>query len=464
MKKIPSLPDIPESEQTPTVKILLALLEECLQTLQQQTAEIQQLKDEVRVLKGEKKRPTFKPSKLDKETEKSSKSDTKGTSGKRRAGSDKRCKNAQLTIHEEKVVQPEGDIPPGSRFKGYRRFVVQDLVIKPHNTCYRLARWLTPKGLTLTGQLPGELNGQHFGPHLTGYILYQYHHCHVTQPLLSEQLREWQIDISTGEINQLLSADKDDFHREKDDVLTAGLNVSAYVTVDDSGARHQGKNGYVTHIGNDSFAWFESTGSKSRINFLELLCAGDKGYRINDETLAYWQAQKLPKMPCNLLTQHPVCYMADAAKWEAHLDELGITQARHRRIATEGALLGNVMDQGKCRDLVIVSDGAGQFNILRHALCWVHTERLVHTLVPLNDGHREDITKVRDDIWTLYANLKSDKNQPTESNRLALGDRFDEIFQQKTRYELLNRTLKRIHNNKPELLLVLARISHRHIE
>ena len=85
----------------------------------------------------------------------------------------------------------------------------------------------------------------------------------------------------------------------------------------------------------------------------------------------------------------------------------------------------------------------------------VHTERLVHTLVPLNDGHREDITTVRDDIWTLYANLKSYKNQPTESNRLALGDRFDEIFQQKTRYELLNRTLKRIHNNKSELLLVL---------
>jgi hypothetical protein len=237
--------------------------------------------------------------------------------------------------------------------------VGQDFVIKPHNTCYRLARWLTPEGLTLTGQLPSELNGQHFGPCLTGYILYQHQHHHVTQPLLSEQLREWQIDISTGEINQLLSADKDDFHREKDEVLTAGLTVSTYVTVDDSGARHQGKNDYVTHIGNDSFAWFESNDSKSRINFLELLCAGDKGYRINDETLAYWREHKLPQMPCTLLTQHPVRYVADAAKREAHLDELGIIRARHRRIATEGTLLGNVMDQGKCHDLVIVSDDAG---------------------------------------------------------------------------------------------------------
>ena len=43
---------------------------------------------------------------------------------------------------------------------------------------------------------------------------------------------------------------------------------SSYVNVDDTGARHNGKNGYCTHVGNEDFAWFESTESKSRINFL----------------------------------------------------------------------------------------------------------------------------------------------------------------------------------------------------
>jgi hypothetical protein len=244
-----------------------------------------------------------------------------------------------------------------------------------------------------------------------------------------EQLREWQVDISAGEINHLLSAGKDDFHREKDEVLQVGLTVSDYVTVDDSGARHQGKNVYVTHIGNDGFSWFGSTRSKSRINFLELLYAGDKGYRINEETLSYWRQQKLPQTPLSLLTHHPARYVADATKWEAHLDELGITKARHRRIATEGALLGNVMHQGKCRNLVIVSDDAGQFNILLHALCWVHSERLVHTLIPLKNGHREDIAKVRGDIWDFYADLKCYKNQPAAAQKTTLQDRFDEIFQ-----------------------------------
>lgn len=425
--------------------------------IQQQAEDIQLLKDEVRILKGEKKRPTFKPSKLDKETEKTAESDSKKEQDKRRPGSDKRSKNAQLTIHEEKVIQPAGVIPPGSRFKGYRDFIVQELVIGTHNIRYRLSRWETPDGNTLIGQLPDKLNGQHFGPQLISYLLYQHHHCQVTQPLLLEQLREWQVDISVGEINHLLSTGKDAFHQEKNDLLTAGLTVSAYVTVDDSGARHQGKNGYVTHIGNDAFAWFESTGSKSRINFLELLCAGDRGYRINDEAIAYWRRQKLPQTPLAQLSNHPISYVVDAAKWEAHLDALGISKARHRRMATEGALLGNVMHQGKCRELVIVSDAAGQFNILLHALCWVHAERLVHTLIPLNDGHREDIAKVRGDIWAFYANLKHYKLQPTAAQKKTLDSRFDEIFRQKTRYQLLNQTLKRINKNKSDLLRVLER-------
>ena len=50
--------------------------------------------------------------------------------------------------------------------------------------------------------------------------------------------------------------------------------MSGYVNVDDTGARHHGTNGYGTHIGNERFAWFQSTGRKSRLNVLGLLRAG----------------------------------------------------------------------------------------------------------------------------------------------------------------------------------------------
>lgn len=453
MKKLPSLPDIPEQDQTPAVKALLVLVAQLVEQAQQQAEEIAHLKDEVNILKGEKKRPVFKGSKLDKQTdpEKPSKQ------AKKRAGSAKRKKTRKLVIHKDKVIKPSEPVPKGSRFKGYRHFIVQDLIINVRTTRYRLEHWVTPQNKKLMGQLPAALNNRHFGPQLIRYILYQHHHCQTTQPLLLEQLREWGIDISSGQINQLLLSGQEAFHAEKADLLTAGLQASSYVTVDDSGARHQGRNGYVTHIGNDFFAWFKSTDSKSRINFLALLRAGKTDYRLSEAALFYMKKQRLPEQSLAQLKQHQGRHVTHKEDWLRLLDSLLITQPRHRRLATEGALLGSVLHQGLCDDLTIVSDAAGQFNVLLHALCWVHTERLIHKMLPLNETHRKEIARIRDQIWCFYAQLKQYKIDPDKEQQKSLNQRFDEIFTQKTSYATLNQTLKRIHNNKAELLVVLDR-------
>ena len=348
-------------------------------------------------------------------------------------------------------------VPEGSRFKGYRDFVVQDLRIESHNTRYRLEVWQTPDGEHLLGELPASLNGKHFGAELRRFVLYQHHHCHVTQPLLHEQLRAWGIDISVGQIDALLSGGNEAFLSEKDQLLVTGLEVSRHITVDDSGARHQGNNGYVTQIGNDWFAWFASTGSKSRINFLQLLHAGNITYTLNTHALTYLQEERLPKEPLRRLQAQTRATICEVACWEAHLDALGITRERHRRIATEGLLLGGLIEKGFSLDLVIVSDGAGQFAILLHALCWVHAERLVHKLIPLNEQHRLDQERVRDEIWDLYADLKAYQRDPDPALAPALAARFDAIFTQRTAFTTLNQTLKRLHGHKQKLLLVLQR-------
>jgi hypothetical protein len=431
-----------EDRKNPTIQLLLEIN-------RQQAEEIQQLRDEINRLKKHPRKPKIKPSNLEK------KKKSKSKRGKR-AGSEKKSKTVELEIHNEENIEPD-HIPAGSRFIDYRDFVVQDIKIESYNTRYRLKVYETPDGEYIVGKLPDNLNGKHFGPTLIRFVLYQYYHCHVTQPLLLEQLDEIGIDISSGHLNNLLIEGKETFHREKDDILSVGLQVSSYINVDDTGARHKGKNGYCTYIGNDVFSWFGSTERKNRINFLKCLRAGHSDFYLNIEALTYMEVNKLPQNQLQSLIDHFDDMFPNEKHWDTFLTDNGIVKPRHRKIATEGALIGSIVEHGISDGLVIVSDDAGQFNVLCHALCWVHAERLIGKIVPFSDQAKKDLEDVKEQIWNLYEDLKIYKCTPNEKDKKRLKKTFDEIFTSKTNSETLNETLKRIHKNKDELLMVLER-------
>lgn len=443
--QIPKLPKITENERSP-------LIEELLQITHQQNELIQALKDEIARLKGNKPRPKIKSSKLEKDAKEKKKNNGK------RAGSEKKSKKNTLEIHETKTVKAT-NVPDGSRFKGYETYTVQGLIIQPHNVCYRRERWKTPDGKNIVAPLPADVKalGGHFNAEIVSFILYQYYHAHVTQPLILEQLLEYGIDISSGEVNNIIVEGHDRFHAEKDEILRVGLEVSSYVNVDDTGARHKGKNGYCTHIGNDMFAWFQSTESKSRINFLKLLRGSYTDYMLNDEALAYMRAHNLPKELLEQFDAKIYQTVPTDAEWTSILESLGINKKQNIRIATEGALLGSVVEHGINPDLVVMSDDAGQFNILLHALCWIHAERTIKKICGFTEKVQAAIDNTLSQIWGLYQELKAYKNNPAIEKKIELEARFDEIFTQETSSALLNGALGRIHENKPALLLVLDR-------
>jgi len=277
---------IPEEQKTP-------LVIELLQAIGQMTEQIEQLRQEVARLKKHKGKPKIPPSKLDKDPADEQETDDnhQNKPKKKRPGSSKRSKTKQLTIHKTIPIPPE-NIPAGSTRVGYDGWIVQGLKIELHNICYRLECWKTPDGKLIKGKLPDSVDG-HFDAMLRSFTLQQYNHGHVTQPLIWEELIDFGIDISKGQVNRILTEKKEDFHIEKEGLLCAGLDVSGYINVDDTGARHAGKNGYCTHIGNKFFAWFESTSSKSRINFLKLLRKGNGDYVINADALKYIQRQEV---------------------------------------------------------------------------------------------------------------------------------------------------------------------------
>jgi hypothetical protein len=444
-------PTIPENEKSPLVEQLVACIEQQANIIQQQAEEIQQLKDEIARLKNQPPKPKIKPSSL----EKKKKDKSKRSKGKR-PGSKKRKKTAELQIHEDKPIEPE-HIPDGSEFRYYKPFVVQDLKLEAYNTRYRLKVYQAPDGSYVVGKIPAYLNGGHYGPTLTRFALYQYYHCHVTQPLLLEQLHELDIDISTGQLNNILIENKERFHQEKDHILAVGLQVSSYINVDDTGARHQGQNGYCTHIGNESFSWFESTESKSRINFLKLLRAGHSDYLINVDAIAYMQSHKLPQYVIKPIIDNLSAVFANESQWHEFLADHGIVKDRHVQIATEGALIGSIIEHGISKHLVIVSDDAGQFNVLLHALCWIHANRAIDKIIPFTDQAKEDLNAVKDQVWLLYQGLKNYKQNPRAKDKTRLEKMFDQIFTSKTASATLNKALKHIYQNKSELLLVLER-------
>ena len=217
---------------------------------------------------------------------------------------------------------------------------------------------------------------------------------------------------------------------ESQAVLRAGLEGAPWISVDDTGARHGDRNGVTTQIGNDAFAWFGTTFSKSRLNFLELLRAGHGDYVLNAAAFAYMHKRNLAGPVIARLAEAPGngCKsrrFASEGAWMAHLEQLGITALNVHpepvRIATEGALWGAIQAHGLLADTVILSDDAGQFNVGRHALCWVHAERLIHKLDAFTDHQRREKERIQARLWSLYAALKAYRRKHKQKARRATG-------------------------------------------
>lgn len=442
------IPDIPEAELTPTVKALLDIISQCVQVIEEQRKEIQTLKDEIARLKGGTPKPKIRPSTLDKDL----------TTKKPYKRGDRRKRNKKrIKIHQEEKLQPE-TIPPGSEFKEYKNFIVQDIILQANNTKYRRGLWKTPEGEWMLAPLPEEVDG-HFGISLKQYILHLSYDLNVPQKKILESLWELGIQISAGELHAILTEGHEKFHIEKDDILDAGLKIFSYVSVDDTGARHQGRNGYCTHIGNEFFSYFKSTESKSRINFLKILRGKKTDYILTEESFDYMTQQELTPAKCDRLKGALGRKLSDDHEWESFLKMIGVRGDSEVKTVTEAALLGSILSHGINRDLVIVSDDAGQFDIFcfLHALCWLHAERKLTAIVPINDYQKNILDVIRKSVWELYNELKSYKQSPDPDKKMSLERRFDMIFAQKTEFETINKALRLIYENKKELLLVLER-------
>ncbi|WP_234854740.1 FtsB/FtsL family cell division protein [Paracoccus everestensis] len=185
-------------------------------------AENQDLRDEIARLKNLPPQPPFKPSGMEKATNR----EPGKPSGKRRPRGPKRDTDR---VSREEVLTAEA--PAGSRFKGYETCLVRELVISAELVRYRRERWLTSEGKTIIAPLPEGLLGG-FGANLRRFCLVLHAHISVTTERLTAILNGIGMKISKRQVVRILTSDLDGFVAEDQAILRASPPppLSAWMT------------------------------------------------------------------------------------------------------------------------------------------------------------------------------------------------------------------------------------------
>jgi hypothetical protein len=365
--------------------------------VQSQQKTIDELKDEISRLNKTPKRPKFRSANLEPRNKGSQQH-------KKTRGTDGQVARAKSKTREEQRLKP-ASIPEGSRFKGYQEFSVQEVKIIAKEILYKLEVWQTPGGQYIKAELPKELRGKHFGPQLRALIINLYAQG-LTQPAIFDFLSAIDIEISTGQVNNILLEEAEGFSKVSEAILSAGLKEAPYVQTDDTGEKHQHKSGYCTHIGGEHFAFYKTSSGKSRENFLNILLQGKEGYHINEAMIWHLFQSSVPDHILNLFEEHQGKRYRSKKDFQCFLDSLQISGKKLTKQCYEAGLVGYISKTLLKEGQVLLSDRAGQFAVFNHAACWVHMERPLRKIPATNDLIEEELKRVRGAIWHVYRLLK----------------------------------------------------------
>jgi len=424
------------------IQIVLNLQEQ----LHDQRTIVQELKDELRRLKGEKGRPQIKPAVPEEPT---------GIKKRKTGLWRKSGKTIPVTRRVRLKVDPR-TLPKDAIFKGTRSVFVQDLQVLTDNIEFQIERYYSPsQRKTYEASLPPGYEGA-FGPGIRHLVLALHYQGRLPQKLLQSLLLGMGVLISEGEISALLLK-SGPFQKEQAEARTAGIEKQDYQHIDDTGARLCGKNGATIVTGNGRFVAYRTGLHKDRLSALKALRGTDHlDFLINDNALAYLRA----KLPGTALAPALEKFMSRSFPQESQFEAKVL---RHRairrfhptalRYVKEAAAIAAYRAQGATRHLVC--DDAGQFKGLTASLqlCWVHLARHFNDLDPVSPDFRRILDKFLAAMWDYYDRLNEFRRAP--KNKRKLWREFDDVFNPNTGYYALDKRIKKAAKQKAELLTVL---------
>lgn len=317
---------------------------------------------------------------------------------------------------------------------------------------------MLPDGTYKIADLPDNISGR-YGNKIKCFIIYESYVNNTSQAKIKQTLTDIGIDISEGEIHNIIMEVYRLLEQEYSNMARAGMTTAKELRVDDTGARHRGTNGYCLVVQNDLFTCFVTGLTKSRMQLLTVLRGDNTDYVLNDTAIDYLRAYEHTKVLMSALLRLKDHHYPDKAAWEQALISVGINpnkvSATMLLHIEEAGFLGSAIEHGISPQLIVQSDGALQYRILVHSLCWIHAERAIKKIVPINKENAAEIHAILDDIWKLYARLKEYKNDPNKDDKASIESSFDTIFSRTVVSENLAAVLRNFRLKKQELLRVL---------
>ena len=255
-----------------TKKDVFNLIESLCAIIIEQNEIIQELRDEINRLKGEKGAPKFKPGK--KET-----SEKEGLAKMERGEKNEWNKGTKTEkIKVDRTVTIELDrsgLPEDIEFKGYEERVIQNIIIKTDNVMYRLEKYYSPSlKKTYTAEMDESVKGTEYGPETKALISTLYYENRVTENKITAFLNANGLHISEGTVSNILIKEQSEALTEiRNGIFEAGLASSTYQQIDDTGMKVAGKNEYATIVCNEKYSVFFINPSKSRDTVKSFLSA-----------------------------------------------------------------------------------------------------------------------------------------------------------------------------------------------
>jgi len=337
--------------------------------------------------------------------------------------------------------------------------VVQDLEILTDHVQFRKEKYYSPgQKRTYLAPLPAGYHGQ-FGPKVRAWVVAMYYAGQMSEPKLLEVLQTAGLQISAGQLSDMLIKDQEVFHVERANILQAGLESSPWQHLDST---VNGHNQHCHVLCNQLYTVYHTLPSKDRMSMLAVLLGGaDPVFRCNDLSAQLmgllgitdkWRSLLPTLLPHDQdLTEKELDLVLDE-----HLPKLGVNLRKRVKEALAIAAYRTQTTYPVAR--LLLCDDAPQFNWLTEelALCWIHEYRHYKTLIPRFMHHCRLLQEFGKGFWKLYHDCLEYRQHPDPRQAAALEAAFDQLFGEKSGYQALDECKKRTLAKKEALLMVLS--------